>query len=114
MSEDPIRKYLDAKAELDTALSKVRKLAAIIEPIGSALKRGDPWHVMVSNIDVGFPPEVALVSNMPTLNANEWPSAKQIAEAWAAMHEVQHKVSNLWASVRDKDRKNLSPPEQVY
>jgi len=113
MSEDPVRKYLDGKAKLDKALSEVQKLASVVEPIGSALRR-DPWHLIVSNIDVGFPAEVSLVSGIPTLNAQQWPNAKQIAETLAAMHHAQHEVSNLWATVPTKDKGNLTPPKQVY
>lgn len=112
MSEDSVRKYLDAKTKLDEALSEVEKLASIIEPTGSTL-RHDPWHLMVSNISVGFPPEVALVSSTSTLDANKWPSAKQIAETLATMHQAQHEVGNLWASVPAKDRANLTPPTRA-
>ena len=109
MSEDPVRKYLDGKTKLDGALSEVEKLASIVEPIGNALRR-DPWHLMVSNVSVGFPPEVSLVAGIPTLDAGKWPSPKQIAEALAAMHQARHEVRNLWASVPVKDRENLTPP----
>jgi len=113
MSEDPVRKYLDGKAKLDKALSEVQNLASIVESTGKALKH-NPGHLMVSNIDVGFPPEVALVSSSYMLDAHKWPTAKQIAEKLVAMHQAQHEVSILWASISDKDRKNLSPPREVY
>lgn len=111
MSEDPVRKYLDGKTKLDTALSEVEKLASIIEPIGSALKR-DPWHVNTANTNVFLPIDIG--HNVPTLDGKTWPSAKQIAEALAAMHKARHEVVNLWASVSVKDRESLTPPDQVY
>jgi len=40
MSEDSVCKYLDAKAELDAALSEVGKLASIIKPASTVSFRG--------------------------------------------------------------------------
>jgi len=113
MSEDPVRKYLDGRARLEQALSKVNELASVVGPVGNALE-SDPLHLIVSNIDVGFPPEVAFSYRTPTLDAHKWPSAKQIAETLAAMHKAIHEVSNLWASVSVKDRANLTPPTKIF
>ncbi len=108
MSEDPIRKYLDAKNELDKALSTVEGLKSIIGEVAKALNK--PYSFMVSNVNVGFPAEVAMAGGIPTLNADEWPSAKQIAETLAALHKEHHQVRNLWFSLSETDRKNLAPP----
>jgi len=107
MSEDPIRKYLDAKSELDATYSKVQKLQTIITDVASALNK--PYSFMVSNVGVGFPPEVAM-ARVPSLNADDWPSAKQLAETLASLHNAYKQVENSWMAIPQVDRKNLTPP----
>ena len=109
MAEDSVRKYLDAKAELDRAKQKVSDIAKLIAEVGDALKR-DPWSLMVSNVDVGFPPEVAMGGSR-SLNADNWPTARQIAELLSTMHKARHGAVNAWASLSKSDRENLTPPE---
>jgi len=111
MSEDPVRKYLDAKAQLDAAFSKVRDLISTIAPVATALN--NPYFFMVSNVDVGFPPEVAMGGAKFTLNANDWPSAKQIAEKLASLHQARKHAISCWMSLSDPDKKNLTPPEPM-
>jgi len=109
MAEDPVRNYLDAKAELDKTKQKVSDITKLIAEVGEALKR-DPWSLMISNVDVGFPPEVAMGESR-SLNANNWPTARQIAELLSAMHKARHGAVNAWASLSGPDRENLTPPE---
>ncbi len=109
MAEDPIRKYLDAKIKLDKAKQKVNDMTKLIVEVGNALNR-NPWSFMVSNVDVGFPPEVAMGGSR-SLNANNWPTAKNIAELLSAMHDARHEAVNAWASLSQSDRSNLTPPE---
>lgn len=109
MVDDPVRKYLNSKIELDKVEQKVQNMAKMIAEVGDALKR-DPWSFMVSNVDVGFPPEVAM-SRSPSLNANDWLTARQIAELLAAMHRARHDAVNAWMSLEKTDRENLSPPK---
>ena len=109
MEEDSIRKYLDTKAELDRTKQRVKDMAKLIVDVGNVLNR-DPWSLMVSNVDVRFPPEVAMGGSR-SLNANNWPTAKQIAELLSAMHKVRNDVVNAWASLSKSDRDNLTPPE---
>lgn len=111
MSEDPIRKYLDAKKELDEDLKKMEKLQSLIASVASALN--EPYSFMVSNVDVGFPAEVALIRGIPSLNANDWPSARDIAVALASLHQKRRNVINLWATIPKADQRNLIPPESM-
>jgi len=109
MSEDPIRKYLDAKAQMDKAFTHVRNLTSNIVAVGQALQ--DPLHFMVSNVDVGFPAEVAMGGAKFTLNADKWLSAKQIAEDLASLHRARHQAISLWGSLSQTDKENLASPE---
>ena len=111
MSEDTIRKYLDAKKELDKTFSKVKALNSVITHVAEGLN--EPFKFMVSNInikDVGFPPEVAMARGIPTLNADEWPSAEDIAKTLSELHKKYHQVMNLWHSLPRPDQSNLTPP----
>ena len=106
MSEDPIRKYIDAKAELDSLLEKVDKLQKLINDIGSALR--NPFRFMVSNVNVGFPPEIAM-ARVPTSNAQDWPNAQQIAELLSSLHRVYKNAQNSYFAIPERDRQNVAP-----
>lgn len=108
MAIDPARQYLDAKAKLDSAEQEVKNLSSYIGQIANAMQ-GDYWSFMVSNTNIGFPPEVAMGAAF-TLNANEWPSAQKIAETLKALHDARHEANNAWARLSPDDRRNLPPP----
>ncbi|MBA7648732.1 hypothetical protein ES703_56520 [subsurface metagenome] len=112
MSEDPIRKYIDAKRELDSLLSKVEKLQRFMEDVGNALR--NPFRFMVSDVNVGFPPEVAMARGIPSLNAKEWPNAQQIAELLASLHKAHHNALTAFMSIPEPDRKNVAPLPDRY
>ena len=104
---DPIRKYSDANDELDKATTKVRILQNIIGDTGRSLNK--PYEFIVSNVDVGFPPEVTMSRGIHSLNADNWPTAKQIAEALADLHNKRKFAENIWHSLSDGDKKLVKP-----
>lgn len=106
MAEDPIRKYIDAKRELDSITEKIEKLQRFIEEVGNALR--NPFRFIVSDVSVGFPPEVAMVRGIPTLHANEWPTAQQIAELLSSLHRAYHDARNAFMRIPEADRKNVA------
>lgn len=105
--EDPIRAYSASIEELNRAKAKVQQIQEIIASVLGALHK--PFEFMVSNVDVGFPPEVAM-TQVPTLNANDWPSAKQIAEAISNLHDKQRKAEHAYRSLSKADQQIVSPP----
>jgi hypothetical protein len=110
MSQDPVRTYLDAKAKLDEAEAKIRGIHDLIADVGQRLLH--PYEFMISNIDVGFPAEV-VVGRTQTLDANKWPSAKQIAENLAALHMAYQQAQDAWERLSSSDRANMTPfPEK--
>lgn len=109
MSEDPIRKYSDAISELDKANARVLSIASVIRDIAHAINT-NPYQLMVSNVDVSFPAEVAMARGIPHLNADNWPNAEQIAEALSNLHQKRHEVENLWHTLSQADRKIVNPP----
>ena len=107
---DPIREYSNAMDELNKAYEDVRAVQGIIGKVDSGLQK--PYEFMVSNVSVGFPPEVAM-GRLPTLNAKEWPTAERIATVLANLHQKRHQVDNLWHSLSDADKKIVSPPPEL-
>ena len=46
-----------------------------------------------------------------SLNANEWPTAKAIAEAIANLHEKRNAVKNAWYALSNADKKIVKKPD---
>ena len=107
MSDDPVRKYLDAKKEFDAAYSRIQVLQQVVGEVISGLHR--PFTFVVSNADVTFSREV-IASKTATLDALDWPSAQQIAEALATLQETYKKVEACWKAIPESDRRNITPP----
>jgi len=110
MSEDPVRKYIETKAELDSLLEKVERLQKLIDNVSNALR--DPFRFMVSNVNVGFPPEIAM-GRVPTLNAQDWPSAQQIAEFLSSLHRVYKNARIAYFAIPERDRCNVVPLQPI-
>jgi hypothetical protein len=111
MSEDVVRKYKDAKEQLDEAYTKVIRIRRIITEVSQNLTH--PYEFMVSGTDITFPSEVGLVRT-PTLFASDWPSAKQIAQSLVALHQTYRLAQNAWANLSDADRANVEKlPERI-
>lgn len=115
MAEDPIRQYSEATRELDGSIAKVRELSSYIAGVGSLLAE-NPYRLMVSNVKdvkVGFPPEVAMVSGIPSLDGNRWPTAGQIAEVLSDLHQKRKAARNAWHSLSKADREIVSKHEAI-
>ena len=112
MAEDPIRKYSEANDELGKAKARIQKMRDTIAEVGQSLLY--PYEFMISNVKVGLPIEVAMGSAKHSLNADDWPSAQQIAEALANLHEKRKHLENAWHALSESDRKivNPLPPKQ--
>ena len=76
MAEHPVQEYSSSVEELRKARANVQTLRDIIATVGNNLLR--PYEFSISNVGIGLPAEVTLVPGVPTLNANDWPTAKQI------------------------------------
>jgi len=114
MVEDPIRQYSKVTEELNSATSKVQELSSFILGIGSLLTR-NPYEFMVANVElkVGFPAEVSMVSGIPHLNANKWPTAEQIAETLVDLHQKRKAVRDTWHSLSKADRDIVSKHDTI-
>jgi hypothetical protein len=101
MPQDPVRVYKDALEELDEAYNKMKKIRRIITDAGQMLVH--PYEVLVRGTDVRFPSDVGLVRT-PTLDASDWPSAKQVAQVLVTLHEKYRAAQGAWAKLSDEDR----------
>ena len=111
MPEDPIRKYSDANKEFTEAFARVQQLGAIISDVGRYLN-SRPYRMMVSNTTgVGFPAEVARGGAEYTLNADNWPTARAIAEALADLHDKAKQAENAHTALSSTDKSLVSPPD---
>jgi hypothetical protein len=110
MSRDPIGNYKYAKEQLDEAYVKVARIRRTITEVSQMLLH--PYEFMVSGTDVKFPPEVGLVRT-PTLFANDWPSASQIAQSLVALHQRYRIAQNAWGNLSLADRAQVEKlPDQ--
>ncbi len=104
MPQDPIRSYLNAKAKFDTENQKIQNLRKQIAYV--AEKLNDPIKFSVSNSGVNFPSEV-LNGHFPELKAEDWPSAKQIAESLISLDKAYSEAESAWSNLCAEDRVNL-------
>ncbi|MBA7685662.1 hypothetical protein ES703_94087 [subsurface metagenome] len=107
-NEHPMHKYSAAVDELSRARTKVGQMQEFIGSVSAALLK--PYEFMVSNVNVGFPPEVSLVGGIPTLDAQKWPSAQQIAEAIANLHQKYQQVQNTYHALSPADKNIVAAP----
>lgn len=110
MADDPIRRYSDASKEFNEAYLRVRDLGGITADVGRYLNN-KPYDLGVTNSDVGLPPEMAMAEKQYTLNADNWPSAKQIAEALVALYAKRKQVNDVWTSLSPTDKALVNPPD---
>ena len=106
---DPLREYSEAIDKLNKAHEKVQAIKGIIGEVHTGLNL--PYQFMVSNVRVIFPQEVAM-GQLPTLNANKWPSAEQVAEALTNLHVMRKQVDHIWNSLPAADKKIVYPPPE--
>jgi len=106
MAEDKIRRYQEALRELEVATRNVEKYVATITDVSEKLQNWD--RVVISNVgDIGFPPE----AHVKSINADDWFTAIQLAEALSNWHKVCHEVRNAWNAIPSENRMGLQPPE---
>jgi hypothetical protein len=110
MSEDPIRKYSDATKEFSKIKSRVREYGLITADVSRYLSN-KPYKLGISNVSANLPLEMTMAEKEYTLNANDWPSAKQIAEALASLYEKRKQLELIWSSLSQTDKALVNPPD---
>ena len=102
---EKLQEYIDSKEELQKAYNKLRQYGTIIGDVHRYIVMF-PYQMTVSNVDVGFP---ITAEREYTLNGNQWPKAKQIAEALADYLKKRIKSKRLYDSLSDAQRQTIQP-----
>ena len=106
MSFDPISTYQEA---LHNFTDATRRVEACVNTIIDAAHKLQDWKsVCVSNTSIGFPARVA--SSGISINAMDWPTAEQLAQALASWHVTRSAVHNAWLMIPGDRRPGLQPP----
>ncbi len=109
MSEDPIRRYSDAVKEFDNAYRRIREIGTIVSDVSHYLNN-KPHTFTISNIDVNFPTDIGLARDVFTLDAKNWPSAKEIAEAIVDLYNKRERLKKVWDSLSTTDKSLVNAP----
>lgn len=104
MSIDSIQNYQEALRKLESARHKVDRFVIEINNGANSLRTWD--QVVISNVQVGFPPE----AHVHSINADNWPTAQQLAEALSEWHKANHAVNNAWQAIPKEHKTGLQPP----
>ena len=106
-----IQNYSTAIDELQQARTKIQQMHKIINEVSCSLL--NPYEFTVSNVNVEFPPESATVKEITSLDANEWPSAQQIAEAIVNLHHRYLQAQNAYNALSEKEQEIVGfPPDK--
>lgn len=105
MASNPITEYQTALRNFNRAKNHAETL---VNTIAEAAAKLQNWRtVRVSNVNVGFPVDIS-ISN--SINANQWPTAQQLAEALADYHSRLHEVGNAYRRIPEDQREVVQPP----
>lgn len=106
---EKLQEYLNSVGELEKARSKVRKYGEQLTEVARALNN-HPHKVTVSNAQVMFP---ITEDREYVLNANDWPSAKQLAEVLSDYIQKRTKASKLYSSLTEAQKAQLKPHPDI-
>jgi hypothetical protein len=103
-----IEEYQTALSAHQASIQKCEKNAAIVHHASNVLNK---WRTaMVSNTDAGFPAELALSGNTPTIDAAQWPTARQIGVDMAAFHSTKSDARQAHSRIPESQRSVVLPP----
>jgi hypothetical protein len=104
--------------DYSAAIKRLRQAESAVEPIANEIiaagKAMQNWRkAIVSNLGIGFPPELVLIPGRPTIDARTWPSAETIGKALSEYHQARSAASGIYNSIPPEDRVGLSAPPPV-
>ena len=106
---EPIAQYQQAVAALKSAIAGAERVVRVVTGGASALR--DWRKTMVSNSSGGFPMEVALSRQSPSINASDWPSGQQIADALQQYHQAVTTLRNSYSAIPESQRGVVQAPD---
>jgi hypothetical protein len=105
---DPIQAYQQAARELKTATAQAERLAKVVTQGASALRI---WKTaMVSDVQVGFPAEIALNPRTLAINPADWPTAQAIAESLGGFHRAKFALQAAYNAIPGSQKDIVQPP----
>jgi len=110
MSEDPIRRYSEAAQEFEQAFARISEIASIINQVRIQLDK-EPHVFMISNVGTVFPEEISQAEDIFTLEAYEWPSSEDLAEAIVNLETKRKKLKEAWNALSDTDKTLVNEPD---
>jgi len=108
MTADVVQRYIEARGALLREDIRVRTVVARIQHAAAALEHWRSVHV--ANAGVGFPKDVVMMNR--AIDAKQWPTAMELAEALAAWHAAAEEAWAVWGRVPSADRARLEPPPE--
>jgi hypothetical protein len=108
MTADVVQRYTEAREALLRQDVRVRSIVARIQHAAAALEHWRSVHV--ANAGVGFPKDVMMMNR--AIDAKQWPTAMELADALAAWHAAAEEAWAVWSRVPPTDRARLEPPPE--
>lgn len=106
MSFDPVSTYQEALHNFTVATHRAEACVNTITDVADKLQ--DWKSVCVSNTSIGFPGRVA--SSGISIDARDWPTAEQLAQALSSWHTTRNAAHNAWQMIPADRRLGLQPP----
>ncbi len=106
---DPLRECKDAKDRVDQLRRELAGYGEFFAVLANALRR-DPIRLMLSNTDFSAPAEIALASNVPSLNCDQWPDLPRVAVKLKAYFDAQFAYRNAFGQLPASDRTMFPNP----
>lgn len=109
---NPIEKYQEALNELKASIAHAEELVKAVSTEATILR--DWKHAMMSDVQGGFPPEIALARDRPSISGREWPTAQQLADALQRYHKARSELQNAWNAIPESQRDVVQQPEGYF
>ena len=109
---NPIEKYQQAVNELKASIAHAEQLVKVMSTAATILSG---WkRAMISDVQGGFPPEIALARDRPSISGREWPTAQQLADALQRYHKARSELQNAWNAIPESQRDVVQRPEAYF
>ena len=103
----------DYQKSLDRLQIAERQVGKIVKTIQSLADKLNKWkQLSVSNVGVAFPAEITYGRSQVSVNGNDWPSAKYLAEILSNWHQAWHDSRNAYRRIPEYERTIVQPPPE--
>ena len=103
MGVEKLQAYIDAVTEAEKSRAKVSEYGKTVANVAGYLNNF-PYKMTVANAETSF---VITADREFTLNADEWPSAKQLAQVLSDYIQKRDTVKTLYGSLSDEQKSQI-------